>query len=320
MIRTSRLLRLLSPVFLLALPAQAQVVFSEYVEGSGHNRALEIYNFSQASVDLGKYRVGLYTDGSSTPSVQIALGPGVVASGDVWVLAHPMIDPGVLPQVDQYSSLLEFDGDDVLVLATATRMVDAVGEIGVDPGTAWGTGAVVTSDATLRRVSYHCITPYLGVGPYDPAGDWAGFASDELGHLGTAPSDLHLVSCTYAAATYRNPNFWGTVNPSAYSVASLPVLGSSFSASIVTTGQTGAYLVGFSGPRLQSTRWGNILVDYTDPSGELLGAIWKHGDPAVIQIDVPPHRVLAGYTICTQAVRFGGSVDLTNAQDLRFGF
>ena len=320
MIRTFRLLRFLPPILLLALPSQAQVVFSEYVEGSGHNRAVEIYNFSQISLDLGEYRIDVYSDGSATPSDRIALGPGVVASGDVWVVAHPMIDPGVVPQVDQFTSALEFDGNDALVLVTSARKVDAFGEIGVDPGTGWGTGAVVTSDATLRRASYECMTPYLGVGPFDPAAEWAGFASDELGHLGTPPSDLHLESCTFAAATYRNPSYWGGVNPSAYSVASLPVLGSTFTASIATPGQAGAYLVGFPGPRLQPTRWGNILVDYTDPSGEMLGAIWKYGDPAVIHIEVPPHRVLAGLTICTQAVRFGGSVDLTNAQDLRFGF
>jgi hypothetical protein len=319
-LRTPGLLRVLVALAALSAPASAQVVFSEYVEGSGFNRAVEVHNFSRASVDLSRYWIDVHLDGSAVPSEHIVLGPGTLAAGEVWVVAHPGIDPDVLSRVDQLADTLLFDGNDALVLASPGGVRDAIGEVGMDPGTHWGTGATVTRDATLRRTGYDCTTPYVGEGAYDPAVGWAGHTGDDLGGLGASPSGLQLTNCTFASATYRNPSFWGSVNPAAYLVSSPPVLGSTYVASINTSGKGGAYLVGFLGERLEPTRWGNILVDYTNPTGEVLGAIWGLGNPVVIEVDIPPSYTLAGATICTQAVRFGGGVDLTNAQDLRFGY
>jgi len=315
-----RPLRLLAALCLFTPALAGQLAFSEYVEGSAFNKALEIYNYSQAPVDLARYRIEIYSAGSPTATSTIELDPQSLASQDVWVLAHPYIDPTVLLQVDQLTDVLSFDGDDAIVLRAPWRIVDAIGEIGFDPGTEWGSGAEVTRDATLHRTAYDCEIPYVGIGSFDPAVAWSGTEVDDLYLLGVGPLHLSLNNCTFASATYRNPSFWGRANPSAYSVSSLPVLGSTFTATIDTAGRKGAYLVGFQSSLTRTTSWGNILVDYNEPPGELLGMRWGTGNPVVISIDVPSSPALVGLTICTQAVRFGDGVDLTNAQDLRFGY
>ncbi len=133
---------------------------------------------------------------------------------------------------------------------------------------------------------------------------------------------LALDCHTPASATWRNPNWFGTLNPDVYSVTSLPALGGTFTASVDTDpGQSGCILVGYSAPTTMWTGWGNVLVDIFDPSGEVLGMPSGLGDPAVINLAVPSDLSFLGFEAATQAIRFGsGPVDLTNAYDLMLGW
>ena len=49
-----------------ALPPD--LFFSEYIEGNGQNKAIEIYNGTGGSVDLTDYRLELYSNGASSPT------------------------------------------------------------------------------------------------------------------------------------------------------------------------------------------------------------------------------------------------------------
>ncbi len=131
--------------------------------------------------------------------------------------------------------------------------------------------------------------------------------------------NLLLQGCPIASATSRNPDVGGFTNPAAYDVTDPPILGVGLGVSITTTGKTGSFLVGYSTPTTLSTSWGNLLVDVTDPNGELLGSPSDSGDPTVIWTSIPDEPVLCGFTCSTQAIRFGGGFDLTNAQDLVLG-
>jgi hypothetical protein len=63
--------------------------FSEYVEGSGFNKAVEIFNGTGASIDLGAlgYTLELYSNGAAIPSQTVARS-GTVADGDVFVVSR----------------------------------------------------------------------------------------------------------------------------------------------------------------------------------------------------------------------------------------
>ncbi|HVL01528.1 MAG TPA: lamin tail domain-containing protein, partial [Dongiaceae bacterium] len=51
---------------LLAPAAQAELIFSEYIEGSSNNKALEIYNNGATAVNLSGYNIFMSFNGGST--------------------------------------------------------------------------------------------------------------------------------------------------------------------------------------------------------------------------------------------------------------
>ena len=169
-----------------ATPAPgSEVFFSEYIEGSSNNKALEIFNPSASAISMTDYSVLVYANGASAPTNTIAL-TGSVAAGDVFVIANTLAVAAILTQADQTSASINFNGNDAVVLKkNGTTVIDSSGQVGVDPGTEWGTGAVTTLNHTLIRK----VTIYQGDAnsgdAFDPATEWDGYAVDSFGDLGT---------------------------------------------------------------------------------------------------------------------------------------
>jgi uncharacterized protein len=175
----------------LAVPGAAQAAptelfFSEYVEGSSNNKALEIYNGTGATVNLAGYDVQMCFNGNATCSLTIPLS-GTVASGDVFVLAQATASATILAQADQTNGAGWFNGDDAVVLRKGTTVLDVIGQIGLDPGTEWGTGLASTADNTLRRKLLIESGDPNGANAFDPAVEWDGFATDTFRGLGAHP-------------------------------------------------------------------------------------------------------------------------------------
>ncbi len=173
------------------LAAPAELFFSEYIEGSSNNKALEIYNGTGAAVDLtaGAYNVQMYFNGSSSAGLTINL-TGTVANGDVFVIAQSSADPAILAQADQTNGAGWFNGDDAVVLRKGTTVIDVIGQIGFDPGTEWGTGLTSTADNTLRRKCSVTAGDPNGGDSFDPAAEWDGFATNTFSDLGVFCADL----------------------------------------------------------------------------------------------------------------------------------
>jgi predicted extracellular nuclease len=183
-------------VLILASPiriaiAATDLFLSEYVEGSSNNKALEFYNGTGSAIDLAtdNYLVEMYFNGESTPNLIIPL-TGVVANGDVWVLAHAAAVPALLDQADQTESGSWFNGNDTIVLKKDTIIIDVIGQISVDPGTEWGSGVTSTQNNTLRRQMAICSGDNDPADNFAPATQWDGFAIDTFDNLGT-----HLTTC-----------------------------------------------------------------------------------------------------------------------------
>src|SRR5439155_6142279 len=127
-----------------AAAAPADLFISEYVEGSSNNKALELYNGTGAPVDLAAngYVVQFYFNGSTSAGTTVNL-TGTVADGDVFVLAPTTAAAAILAQADQTTTSSFYNGDDAVVLrrgGTTGQILDVIGQVGVDPGTEWGTG------------------------------------------------------------------------------------------------------------------------------------------------------------------------------------
>lgn len=154
----------------IAQPA-SDLFFSEYIEGSSNNKALEIYNPTSQAVNLGDYVIKSANNGSGWGS--LSSGPdtryvlpltGTLGAGEVLVLANAASDPIVLAVADHTyaydnvangsngNNVLAFNGDDAVGLFKNDVLIDVIGIPTEDPGTNWpvaGTGA--TSEYTLVR-------------------------------------------------------------------------------------------------------------------------------------------------------------------------
>ncbi len=169
----------------------ADIFFSEYVEGSGFNKAVEIFNGTGAPIDLAAagYTLELYSNGAAAPSQTVALS-GTVADGDVFVVTRADADAALVAQADQLApAVINFNGDDAVALRKAGAPVDVIGQIGFDPGAEWGTGATSTADNTIRRLPTVSAGDTDGTNAFDPAIEWEGFPLNALDGVGAHTFD-----------------------------------------------------------------------------------------------------------------------------------
>ena len=57
----------------LAGQAQAQLLISEYLEGSSNNKAVELSNVGSSVIDLSQYRLALYANGKPLTEAYLGL-------------------------------------------------------------------------------------------------------------------------------------------------------------------------------------------------------------------------------------------------------
>jgi hypothetical protein len=161
------------------------LIISEYVEGDSGYHAIEIYNGTGADVAIGGYILTRYSDGSTTPSTNIPLAPAgsILPNNATFVKAYNSgIAPDLLAVTDHAVnfSLMNFDGNDVIVLArivsSVTTQIDAVGVIG--QVTPWG------EDVTLRRKA-SVTAPSLTYSP----DDWEVYPMNDITGLGSHAMD-----------------------------------------------------------------------------------------------------------------------------------
>ncbi|GGF73282.1 ExeM/NucH family extracellular endonuclease [Alteromonas lipolytica] len=163
---------------------QPELFFSEYTEGSSLNKALEIVNLGSQTVDLSAhaYVITVYSNGSSSPGFSVTLS-GTIAAGDVFVVAEPGAAQPLLDVADQLAGI-NFNGDDAVVFTKDGEVIDAIGQVGFDPGTQWGTGDTSTRDNTLRRLMSVQAGDTNPDDVFDPAVEWAGFPNNTFDNFG----------------------------------------------------------------------------------------------------------------------------------------
>ena len=163
----------------MCLDAGTYPVFvSEYVEGSGNNKALELY--SPTGLDLSLCAIRRYANGTMTPT-SIALS-GTLAAGGLFVVCNPGISDA--SACDMTNATISHNGDDAYDLFCDGAVVDTFGRIGEDPGTEWAGGGLSTLDQTLRRKCSVTSGDVDGSDPFDPSVEYDGAATDDLSDLG----------------------------------------------------------------------------------------------------------------------------------------
>ena len=167
---------------LLAPLADASLVISEYVEGSGLNKAIELFNTGSSAESLAGHELRMYFNGQTTAGTTVPL-TGSIAPGATFVVAVSGADAALLAKADLVSGGSFFNGDDAVVLSDGTNVLDSIGQIGVDPGSYWGTSALKTQNMGLRRVS-PVVADTDAMNAYDTAGVWEAAPINDFSDIG----------------------------------------------------------------------------------------------------------------------------------------
>ena len=172
--------------------------FSEYAEGSGSNKYVEIYNGTGADVDLSSYSLQGTNNGTSwgdNGERDVSLS-GTLAAGDVYVIAANEADAAILAEADlelAYESPVHHNGDDGIALLKNGAIIDAIGVENDDPGDGWDVAGVTnaTKDHTLVRQS--SVTEGNGgdwsasAGTSEENSEWIVYDQNTWDYLGSHP-------------------------------------------------------------------------------------------------------------------------------------
>lgn len=177
-------LNMLLLAMLLAPAVHAEPFISEYVEGSSNNKALEIYNPADVALDLTGYSIKVFSNGATTAGKTVPL-TGTLAAKSTLVLTDTAAAAALAAKSNMTFGTSNFNGDDAIALYKGADLIDVFGQIGVDPGTSWGSNNNFTHDRTLVRKSSVVQGDANGSDAFDPSLEWDFYAKDEFSNLGS---------------------------------------------------------------------------------------------------------------------------------------
>lgn len=177
----------------------SDMIISEYVEGSGNNKAIELYNGTGKELDLSEYKLELYFNGSATVSKTITFS-GQLAHDKTYVIANPSANETIKEKADMTSSSMTHTGDDTIVLKKGDTIIDSFGKIGEKPDKAWtnNDGTVSTMDMTLIRKSEISTGDTTPTDEFNPSVEWDAYKKDYTEDLGKHAMDVVLGEDTLA--------------------------------------------------------------------------------------------------------------------------
>ncbi len=162
------------------------VLFTQYVEGSSFNKAIEIGNPGSTPVDITGWQLELYSNGNASPNSTSAITNGLIAAGDVYVAYNSGADPAIVDVGDEPLGAVNWNGDDAIVLRDdGGNVVDSFGQVGFDPGSQWSSGGVTTQNETLCRNEEITTGDTDPNDPFDPSAEWSAIGNDNVAGLGT---------------------------------------------------------------------------------------------------------------------------------------
>ena len=153
------------------------LLFSEYIEGSSFNKALEIANNTGSTVDLSIYTVKKQTNGAGSWSTGLALS-GNLNNGAKFVIVHSSIALACYntasANISTAANEMTFNGNDAVGLFKNGVLIDIIGTFN-------GGTANFAVDVTIRRKST-ITSPNT---TFNLSTEWDSYAIDSCGDLGS---------------------------------------------------------------------------------------------------------------------------------------
>ena len=176
----------------------SEIFFSEYVEGSSFNKALEIANFTGATVDLSVYSIRKQSNGAGAWSAGLNL-TGTLNNAAVFILVDPQIALScyAASSANLSSAQEAFNGNDAMGLFKNGVLIDVIGTFN-------GGTANFAADETLRRKPSISAPNII----FNKTAEWDLYAKDTCNGLGShALATLSTVDLEEAKVTiYPNPS------------------------------------------------------------------------------------------------------------------
>lgn len=221
----------------------SELFISEYVEGSGNDKALEIYNPTGSAIDLTGYRVERFSNGEATSAAGGVLNlSGSIAPYSTFVIVNGVgvtstatgSSPAASTTLQAMADLLDgaypaptfMNGNDAIALFNGSTMIDLMGKIGdasMVSSQSWSdafpydgsAGAWWTKDQTLIRKASVKVGVASNPDPFIVTTEWDSLPKDTWTELGQHTCDcfLGLTENTNAIsfAVYPNPSSTGNV-------------------------------------------------------------------------------------------------------------
>lgn len=178
-------------------PTVSDLYFSEYLEGSSNNKALEITNRTGASVNLAAYTIKRQTNGSGSWSTGLTLS-GTIANNGKFVIVNSAIASTcyATTTANLATSVTEltFNGNDALGLFKNGTLIDIIGTFN-------GGTADFAIDETLRRKS----TATVPRATFNKTTDWDIYAVDTCAGIGNKIAS-NTTKLTTNFTMYPNPS------------------------------------------------------------------------------------------------------------------
>jgi len=165
-----------------------ELFFSEYIEGSGTNKCLEIYNPTSSTVSLNGYQIRMYFNGAIAAGLTITLPTSAsIPPYGVYTVCNLLT---FYPDADLINTSGWYNGDDAVELVKSGTPIDRIGVVGVDPGTNWPVGTGATSEFTLVRKASVTQGSLVWTGSGDT--EWDVYAQNTSSFLGSHTSNCFV--------------------------------------------------------------------------------------------------------------------------------
>ena len=159
----------------------SDLIISEYIEGSSFNKAIEIYNGTGQAIDLSNYTLELYANGATSTTARLTLESSL-EDGATYVIHHNQANDEIKSKGNlANSSVINFNGDDAIVLRKSNQVIDSIGQV--------GTRVENLKDVTLVRKSNITTGDTIIDDAFDPAVEWTTFPINDASNLGTHKMD-----------------------------------------------------------------------------------------------------------------------------------
>lgn len=259
------------------------LIISEYIEGSSNNKAIELYNLTNSSINLDEEQVKLarYSNGGTSPSY-INLS-GTIEANSTYVVAHSSAVDALKALADQTSGSLSHNGDDAYVLFHDDVVIDSFGRVGEDPGSYWGSDTFKTQNNTLVRNNSVANGDNIFDDNFEPSDQWTGSSIDDYSNLGAhSVIQPNLLISEYIEGSSNNKAI-ELYNPSN---TDIDLAEDNYQLARFSNGSTSASTADLSGlvPAKGVYVFANAsaATEIKDKANELLGLISHNGDDAYV--------------------------------------